>query len=67
MSEQVFLFLEGMCLGIVTGSGLCLWVMWKDKIAMTREYDRQIEDMERQVEDAMAEVKKIIERGKKCP
>lgn len=63
MNEQAFLFLEGVCVGIVTGAGLCLWVMWKDKISMMREIER----LEREVDDAMERLSVILERSERLP
>lgn len=62
MSSNLFFFLEGLCLGTVTGAGLCLWVMWKDKIAMMKAHEKQIEDIEKEVDQAMQKVGEVLRR-----
>ena len=62
MSSNLFFFLEGLACGIVIGAGLCLWVMWKDKIAMQKDFNRKIDGMQKEIDDAMERVSKVIRR-----
>ena len=62
MSSNLFFFLEGVACGIVIGAGLCLWVMWKDKIAMMKAHEKQIADIENEVDQAMQKVGEVVRR-----
>ena len=59
MSSTLFLFLEGICLGIVIGAGLVLFVMTMEQIEMRKRFKQTYKFLESEVKELKKEVEQF--------